>query len=358
MAIRRNWADQVSVTSDGDSLIFTGIRMVLAGSDLLDESYARSRAEKGAEPLYVHISRLSNVRQAASSSLRFRYGAFYGEVTEHSWLSMEPGPEGVSETVEEPDEDVEEPGEDLKKRPSEKIVIRQTNSLLLKEIAALRAFLALLEPARNYDTSLSQSEERRVCETIHGHLSVLADQTKNWECQLATEIAVRKRLELPPDTGWLWSSVAQRQLERARDSLYRLCEIPDDDYRFLTMITFMVNPQSILRNVVATILNAFPPLLEWDFSGMFQNSGADLIFGIRPLIYHMIREDLLAKNEIRICRNKSCRKPFRADRRDQICCTPECSERVRSQKYYETKRKPERQARSAANNQQGTGREG
>jgi len=79
---------------------------------------------------------------------------------------------------------------------------------------------------------------------------------------------------------------------------------------------------------------------------MGQVSGADLVCGIRPLIYHMIREDLIAETEIRLCRRRTCDKFFRADRIDQTCCSPECSQRVRFQKYYETKRKPTRQAKS------------
>lgn len=347
MALRRSWADHISAKSEADALILTGKRIDGVGLDLLDEGYRKAKTERGGEPLYVHFSRLSSTREVALDAVH--YGAFYGEVTDYS----------VSEVA-------EEPGQDHENLPFLRIVLRQPNSLVLQEIAALQAFLALLEPSRNYDgmrDDLSSiSELTQLYETILGNLSVLADRTKNWRSQLASEIAVRKRLYLPLETGWSWSSVAQERVEHAQASFRLLRDLIDRglivDTSYTAAEIFMTSPQSELRSVVSTILNAFPPLLEWNDSELYQHPGADLIFGIRPLIYHMIREDLLAGNEIRICRYKSCGKSFRADRRDQTCCTDLCSERVRSQKYYETKRKPERQARGAANKQQSTGRKG
>ena len=223
--------------------------------------------------------------------------------------------------------------------------MKQSDSVALREISALRALLSLLEASRGDEItrdSLSEDERRQEYEAIAGQLADLANQTGTWQRQLAKEKAARKRHKVAPDPGWSWSDIAQERLEAAKLRFSFLSTCPDDQLRWAEALVIM--PRSTLRFVVTTILNAFPPLLEWDSIGMIQHSGTDLIFGIRPLIYSMIREDLLAQVEIRLCRNKSCGRFFRADRRDQTCCKAACSERVRYLKYYETKRKPARLA--------------
>ena len=223
------------------------------------------------------------------------------------------------------------------------LVVRQSNSVMLREVSALRAFLSIIEASHGdedtlHDLGLAEMTERY--RTFGELISVLADQTDTWQSQLATEKAARARHHLASETGWTWTPAAQRRLEYARDCLYSLTDQSEEDWELVDAL--IPHPSLTLRTVVATVLNAFPPLLEWNLSGMGQRPGSDLMFGVRPLIYHMIREDLLGENEIRLCRNKSCGNFFRADRRDQKCCSDECSGRVRYQKYYVTKRKPAR----------------
>jgi hypothetical protein len=344
MVIRRNWADSITVRSDGDSLLLTGTRLGVPEIDLFDEGYAKTKTQKGSEPLYMDFSRLSNAKQVAV--IAGRYGAFYGQLTEYFYSYLGPTYEEVRAKIAEAGNT--KSGIEAEYPSSELVVVKQPNSLALQEASALRAVLSLLEASRWEDIwdDLSAGERKQEYKAIQGHLCVLAEQTREWPNQLATEKKARRQHELDPNTGWSWTSIEQELLETAILRFSWLAAVPD--VRLDVAEACVVRPHSALRLVVTTILNAFPPLLTWNSSGMAQHSGADLIFGIRPLIYHMVREDLLSGNEIRLCRNKSCGQFFRAERRDQTCCTPDCSERVRYQKYYENKRKPARQAARAA----------
>jgi len=378
MSIRRSWADDITVERDDDALVLTGVRLLRAKTDLLAQGYASSKVDKDSRPLHLRFTELSEADGIATTALR--YGALYGDLIEHSFPSLS------DERFSDKTSSLSSTGTggSSKNIPFVSLVVKQHNSLVLQEIGALRAFITLLEAARREDyfmgseqpdkkqpgygkkrlevyekewleehvnerleyvkKGVKYDEKRLKYESIAEQLSILANQTKTWQSQLDAEITSRRLHGLAPDPGWSWSAIAQDRLDTAASNFFQLTGYADDE---LPCAEFMNQPQEELRLVVTTVLNAFPPLLAWG-SEIVQHPGADLIFGIRPLIYHMIREDLLTQTEIRLCRNKSCGRFFRANRRDQTCCSPECSERVRFRKYYETKRKPQRQARNTA----------
>src|SRR5271166_709690 len=83
MVIRRGWADSIAVKSDGDSLILTGVRLSRPEVDLFDQGYAKVKNDKDSRPLYLWLSEVSNADEVAVAAAC--YGAFYGELMEHSF---------------------------------------------------------------------------------------------------------------------------------------------------------------------------------------------------------------------------------------------------------------------------------
>jgi len=342
MNLRVNWADKILVWVDGESLVFTGTRLHIPETDLLKAGYAEPK-KRGSKPLYLEILEQSNLKEMIS--IGQRYGPYYGEVLGNELISLG-GPYNRGAAEQSVDFLSGEKRDDGLIR---RFIVTQSISLLRQEISALRAFLYVFEVSRrdpSFWGQLKADERKQEYERVEKELSVLEQQTNRWLDQLENEKWIRATLGARGQTGWSWSEGAQDRMMRIRSwfgVLSMLATTGEDDEHLLKM-----KPSLELRSIVAMVLNAFPASLVWGSSEVIQHAGGDLIFGIRPLIFHMIREDLLSDAEIRLCRNKSCGQYFRAQRHDQTCCTPECSEKVRFQKYYQDKRKPARDAMKRA----------
>ena len=222
------------------------------------------------EPLYLHFSGLSNPRQLAASARL--YGVFYGELKDYLETHSEVYPV-IGEVSESIDKDLLELATNSL---TDILVVRQSNSVMLREVSALRAFLSIIEASRGdedtlHDLGLAEMTERY--RTFGEFITVLADQTDTWQSQLAIEKASRARHHLASEPGWTWTPAAQRRLEYARDCLYSLTDQSEDDWELVDAL--IPHPILTLRSVVATVLNAFPPLLEWNLSGMGQRPGSD-----------------------------------------------------------------------------------
>ncbi len=95
------------------------------------------------------------------------------------------------------------------------------------------------------------------------------------------------------------------------------------------------------HQLICTILNAFPQYLTRWRGTTIESPGEDYTFGIRPLLYHLLRLEYLSEGRhIAICPLKECEtKWFRQERAGQICCSDEHSLKYRQREYYERKGK-------------------
>jgi hypothetical protein len=95
------------------------------------------------------------------------------------------------------------------------------------------------------------------------------------------------------------------------------------------------------RVVICELLNAFrgvvfPNLLEFHSS---------IRYGIRPLLYSILRRELLYPRDIAACANTQCREFFEIERAGQLFCCDACSLRQRQKEYWQNRGKKLREKR-------------
>ena len=97
--------------------------------------------------------------------------------------------------------------------------------------------------------------------------------------------------------------------------------------------------------VICELANAFPPrVYPWGETAI-EGPHCDLSFGIRPVLYYMLRREYLSKSGVAVCLNSDCRELFEIERAEQHYCSAECSRRQRQRKYWEDQGKELRQKR-------------
>lgn len=95
------------------------------------------------------------------------------------------------------------------------------------------------------------------------------------------------------------------------------------------------------RIVMCELVNAFP-------SVVFPNPLAmndSIRYGIRPLLYSILRRELLHPHDTAVCANTQCRRFFELERAGQQYCSPECSLSQRQRNYWKTRGKKVRAKR-------------
>lgn len=107
------------------------------------------------------------------------------------------------------------------------------------------------------------------------------------------------------------------------------------------------NPDAILpknldgRIVICELLNvfqarAFPNPLEMH---------ASIRYGVRPLLYSILRREFIHPAETAVCANTNCRDFFQVERSGQQFCSPDCSRHQRQRDYFQRRGKRLRRKR-------------
>ena len=97
------------------------------------------------------------------------------------------------------------------------------------------------------------------------------------------------------------------------------------------------------RIVVCELLNSFP-------SRVFPNPvemHASINFGIRPLLYAILRQQFMALRDIARCANTQCRDFFNLERTGQEFCSLTCSRQQRQRIYWKERGKRLRKKRTS-----------
>ncbi len=132
-----------------------------------------------------------------------------------------------------------------------------------------------------------------------------------------------------------WPHQWQREKkERAKDPFWRIQTQSIERIRGLARANrnALLPPQLDARIVICEIVNAFP-------SFVFPNAAemhSYIRFGIRPLLYTVLRREFLQTREIGVCANSHCREFFEIERGGQRFCDEICSRRQRQREYWET----------------------
>jgi hypothetical protein len=93
----------------------------------------------------------------------------------------------------------------------------------------------------------------------------------------------------------------------------------------------LLPPTVDARIVISELLNVFPARV---FPNPLEMHSA-IWFGIRPLLYALLRREFLHGRETEVCANTFCRDCFEMDRAGQIFCSPDCSRQQRQRDYWQ-----------------------
>jgi hypothetical protein len=162
--------------------------------------------------------------------------------------------------------------------------------------------------------------------------------TSKWEAQY------RRRIKTLPGweeeiREWTWSSQRQLRLEgHLYGGQFWLHKVKKDG----KAPTLLRDPIQLGKEVITILLNAFPPSLSWFGDQIIEATPDDLLFGVRPVLFAMLRRDILHKREIRICARSGCGKYFTATRLDRRFCDIVCSKKHASAEHYKNIVKPSR----------------
>jgi hypothetical protein len=95
------------------------------------------------------------------------------------------------------------------------------------------------------------------------------------------------------------------------------------------------------RIVICELLNSFPSLVFPNPTELH----ASIRYGIRPLLYSILRNEFLHPRELGACQDERCRKVFKLKRADQHFCSSLCSRQQRQRTYWKKSGKKLRAAR-------------
>jgi hypothetical protein len=163
-----------------------------------------------------------------------------------------------------------------------------------------------------------------------------------------------KKFDVEASRDWIGQIAAgiakwpvQWERERSERNSQPDWELTEKSLNFiLHTITFakMLPPAPLrdARIVICELVNCFRSKMFFsrrDLHGSIQ-------FGIRPLLYSILRRQLVAPRELSVCANTQCRDFFNLERAGQRFCCAECSQKQRQRIYWKAKGKELREIRS------------
>lgn len=93
--------------------------------------------------------------------------------------------------------------------------------------------------------------------------------------------------------------------------------------------------------VICELLNTFPPFA---FPNIFEVSN-HIRYGVRPLLYALLRRQFFAQRSTGNCANENCRNVYYVTRVGKKFCTAECSQHQRQRDYWQDQGKKRREDR-------------
>ena len=106
----------------------------------------------------------------------------------------------------------------------------------------------------------------------------------------------------------------------------------------------LLPPQVGARIVLCELVNVFRPIAFPNPAEMHSY----LRFGIRPLLYNIVRREFLQPRDVEVCANTQCRDFFEVERVGQRFCDEVCSRQHRQREYWKDRGKTARRERLTA----------
>lgn len=134
---------------------------------------------------------------------------------------------------------------------------------------------------------------------------------------------------------------SQRESEprwKLSNELLTLIEVPSYPHRDPLIPDYVAG-----RRVICGLLNSFPSIV---FPNQLELHSS-IRFGIRPLLYSLLRRQFINPRGFGFCRNPECRNFFTTERAGQQFCSSECSLQLRQRIYWQQQGKKLREKRIA-----------
>ncbi|MGB9408725.1 MAG: hypothetical protein WCA89_14395 [Terracidiphilus sp.] len=137
----------------------------------------------------------------------------------------------------------------------------------------------------------------------------------------------------------------REKMERGEKPLWR---VRGDSIRRVAALAksgpdLLLPPQVDARIVLCELVNVFPSLAFPNHTEMHSY----IRFGIRPLLYSLLRREFLHPRDVAICANTQCRDFFEVERAGQRYCNDQCSLSQRQREYWQVRGKTARRERLA-----------
>jgi hypothetical protein len=162
--------------------------------------------------------------------------------------------------------------------------------------------------------------------TVRRCISEITAKTTDWPRQWKREFGL-KSLKKP---YWVFG---EEEMQRVREF-----ELSASRLSFGERISGRNKPESnTLRaghNIICELANAFKPSVYRWGNSTIEGPHWDLRFGIRPLLYFILRREYLKGGGVAVCANDRCRECFEIDRVDQRFCGEGCSRQQRQREYW------------------------
>lgn len=209
-----------------------------------------------------------------------------------------------------------------------RLTAEQDMNELRSERLLYRAALALMMELRKPDAKFS---------VIHDHISEIASKVLDWPRQWSRERKSRRESRENPWKNPRWEP--RMPWEPTADSLNRIVGLsalsgPDP----------LLPPIIDARIVLCELLNTFRPSV-YPNPPEFHSA---IRYGIRPLLYSILRREFLYPREVGVCANERCLEFFEIERAGQEYCSEDCSRRQRQRSYWESGGKKRREERLQA----------
>jgi hypothetical protein len=205
-------------------------------------------------------------------------------------------------------------------------------------IRAVQDMQALRRERRTYAAALAivselqRGEKRANGAAIQEHVSRIADGVWFWPDENAKEtrwLAANSTGSI----GWTFSSSRRDYISLIKSQIIATEPLRENSAGF-SFHPFRLRPYRAGHTVICELVNSFqtevllwptpieaPPFRSW-------------LFGVRPLLYLILKDTYLGRGGARLCTNDRCGRFFESERAGQQFCSSECSQRYRQRKYW------------------------
>jgi hypothetical protein len=189
-----------------------------------------------------------------------------------------------------------------------------------------------------------QPQSEYPIEMIQRHVKEIVARVSVWPEQWIREVLLRKDgLGTTAEPHWRFDKQNLETMKRLR---YEVTHPPRDGNTLEALMT--MHPMKAAHFVICGLINAFSPTIYPYADGPVDAPMWDLLPGLRPVLYYILRRAYLNGGSIGICRNVQCRRLFEVERSGSRFCSDQCSLQQRQAEYWTKRGKKLRKRRMKA----------